>query len=132
MKIKSFKYEDKGQWYLIDDDEAKRLMGGAGESNQSNHTLYPIFDAPTKAEIAASKTRTPAWLIRPYGRPAVRWYWQVREHRKKHEGCKVLGDGLCAFKMVRYYDWNDETNEWELLPMVNHATPEQEKVLDTN
>ena len=132
MKVKSYKYEDKGQWYLIDDDETERINRGVGEPNASNRTLYPIFDSPTKDEISAGKTTTPAWLIRPYGRPAVRWYWQVREHSKKHQTCKLLGNGLCAFKMVRYYDWNDDTNEWELLPMVNHATPEQEKVLDTN
>lgn len=61
----------------------------------------------------------------------VQWYWQVREHTKRHHDCKPLGDGLCGFKMVRYEDWNDETKKWELLPMVNHATPEQERVLDS-
>ena len=61
----------------------------------------------------------------------VRWYWQIQAHDKKHTGCKPLGDGLCGFKMVRYEDWNGETHSWELLPMENHATPEQEAVLDS-
>lgn len=61
----------------------------------------------------------------------VRWYWMVQPHNKSHARCKLLGDGLCAIKMVRYEDWNEGLHRWEAVPMDNHATPEQEQVLDT-
>lgn len=61
------------------------------------------------------------------GDMGVKWYWMVQPHDRKHAHCKVLGDGLCAIKMVRYENWNGES--WEPEPMDNHATPEQEALL---
>ena len=60
----------------------------------------------------------------------VRWYWAVREHKDYHKDCTILDNGLCGFKMLRYERWNETDKTWELLPMENHATREQEKVLD--
>lgn len=60
----------------------------------------------------------------------VRWYWAVREHEDYHKDCTLLDNGLCGFKMLRYERWNEDEKTWELLPMENHASPEQEKVLD--
>lgn len=62
----------------------------------------------------------------------VAWYWMIQAHQRSHARCKVLGDGLCATKAVRYETLNEETGEWEAEPMDNHATPEQEQVLDNN
>lgn len=61
------------------------------------------------------------------GDTGVKWYWAVQPHQRGHARCKVLGDGLCAVKVVRYENWNGEA--WEAEPMDNHATPEQEAVL---
>lgn len=60
----------------------------------------------------------------------VRWYWAVREHQDYHKDCTILNNRLCGFKMLRYEYWNEDEKSWVLLPMENHATPEQEKVLD--
>lgn len=135
MKVKSYYYQDKDQAFLISDSafrevEKARIHGLSIKTG--GYTLYPIFEPPTETEIRLNKTKTPAWLIRDGGCPTVRWYWQIREHKKGHSNCKTLGDGLCGFKMVRFAEWNDEAKKWELLPMVNHADSQQEKVLDTN
>jgi len=60
----------------------------------------------------------------------VVWYWMIQPHQKNHGRCKPLGDGLCAIKMIRYENWNEDNKSWEPEPMDNHATPEQEQVLD--
>lgn len=133
MKVKAYYYKKDGQAFMVDDALKKQIddaiMHGL-EANNSDYTLYPIFEAPTEREIRAGKTKEAVWLIRPHSTPTLRWYWQVQEHKNKHTSCKVLGDGLCAFKMVRYAEWNAVSNKWELLPMVNHASIEQERVLD--
>ena len=62
----------------------------------------------------------------------IRWYWMIQAHQpRSHSQCRLLGDGLCAIKMVRYETWNEERGCWEEEPMPNHATPEQEEVLDS-
>lgn len=133
MKVKAYYCKKDGQAFMVDDALKKQIdhaiMHGL-EANNSDYTLYPIFEAPSEQEIRAGKTKEAVWLIRPHSTPTLRWYWQVQEHKKKHTACKVLGDGLCAFKMVRYAEWNAVSNKWELLPMVNHASTEQERVLD--
>lgn len=63
------------------------------------------------------------------GNTGVEWYWMIQPHDKSHFRCHPLGDGLCAVKVVRYENWNGEA--WEAEPMENHATPEQEQVLDS-
>lgn len=63
------------------------------------------------------------------GSMGVKWYWMVQPHHKSHGRCKVLGDGLCAIKMVRYETWDEVAKEWVPEPMDNHATPEQEALL---
>lgn len=60
----------------------------------------------------------------------VQWYWMIQAHHRDHGRCTPLGDGLCAIKMVRYETWNGEA--WEPEPMDNHATPEQEQVLESH
>ncbi len=62
----------------------------------------------------------------------VQWYWMVQPHQNYHNNCKIIGDGLCAIKMIRYENWDEVGKRWEAEPMDNHATPEQEKVLDTH
>lgn len=132
MNIKTYKYEDKGQWYCVTETDLKKIKSGEGEPNYIGRALYPIYDDPSEKEIEKGKTRIPATVIRDGATPMVRWYWQIREHDKRHHDCTVLGDGLCGFKMIRYLGWNAKEQTWELLPMVNHATPEQEKVLDSH
>lgn len=63
------------------------------------------------------------------GDVGVKWYWMVQPHDRKHARCKVLGDGLCAIKMVRYECWDENKKVWVPEPMANHATPEQEAFL---
>lgn len=135
MRIKGYFYRDKDQAFMVGDATKKAIdaaiMQGQ-EVDTGGHTLYPIFEPPTDYEIKAGKTKMQAWLIRPNQTPTLRWYWQIREHKKTDNRCKPLGGGLCGFKMIRYMDWNASTSKWELLPMVNHADSEQEKVLDSN
>lgn len=135
MQPKGYYYRDKDQAYMVDTAMVKQInkaiMHGT-PIDTGGKILYPIFGSPSEKDIKAGKTRTPAWLIRPNSIPTLRWYWQIQEHKKAHTGCKPLGDGLCGFKMVRYFDWNTSTGKWELLPMVNHADSVQEKVLDSN
>ncbi len=59
----------------------------------------------------------------------VKWYWMIQPHHKSHGRCKLLGDGLCAIKMVRYETWDEDAKAWVADPMDNHATPEQEAFL---
>lgn len=135
MLMKAYYYKKDGQAYMVDERTKKKIdkaiIHGI-EANDSDYTLYPIFNDPSEKDIRAGNTKKPVWLIRPHSIPTLRWYWQIQEHKKAHTGCKPLGDGLCGFKMVRYAEWNGSTSSWELLPMVNHADSEQEKVLDTN
>ena len=134
MRAKAYYYKKDGQAYMIDESLTKavnKAIAHGLEANNSDYTLYPIFEAPSEQDIRAGKTKEAVWLIRPHSTPTLRWYWQVQEHKKKHTACKVLGDGLCAFKMVRYAEWNETSKKWELLPMVNHASLEQERVLDS-
>jgi hypothetical protein len=134
MIAKTYYYRDKDQAFLVDDDQVKRINKAVMHNLPVNfeRTLYPIFENPTEKEIRAGKTRRSAWQIRPHSCPTVRWYWQIQEHKKGHTGCKPLGDGLCGFKMVRFYEWNESASKWELSPMVNHADLQQEQVLDNN
>lgn len=62
------------------------------------------------------------------GYQVMQWYWKICTHEANHGGCKQLDDGLCAVKALRYEYWNGD--RWVDEPMLNHATPEQEKVLD--
>lgn len=73
--------------------------------------------------------REPMTRFDDRGYECVRWYWKICEHDKLHNGCVPLGDGLCGVKAIRYRVWN--CGKWEAEPMVNHATPEQEQVLDS-
>lgn len=135
MNIKGFFYRDKDQAFLVSDAIAKNIKKAIirGENiDTGGKILYPIFKDPTEKELRAGKLRTPAWLIRNGSTPTLRWYWQVREHKKADMGCKPLGDGLCGFKMVRFYEWNASASKWELSPMVNHADTQQEQVLDNS
>ena len=135
MKVKGYYYKDKDQVFSVSPATFKDIQKKVAHGlpiQTGGHTLYPILDAPTDYEIKTGKTRIAAWLIRDGSTPAVRWYWQIQEHNKAHATCRTLGDGLCGFKMVRYANWNETSNKWELEPMVNHADPEQEKVLDSS
>ena len=135
MIAKSYYYRDKDQAFLVNEHDVKLINKAVMHGlpvDFTDKTLYPIFDAPTEQEIRAGKTKKPAWKIKPHSCPTVRWYWQIREHKKGHASCKPLGDGLCGFKMVRFYEWNESASKWELLPMINHADSQQEQVLDTN
>ena len=135
MRIKGYYYRDKDQAFLVSEDMKKSIDSALAQSKEvdtGGRTLYPIFDAPSDYEVRAGKTRVAAWCIKPNQTPTLRWYWQIREHKKSDSRCKPLGGGLCGFKMVRYLDWNASASKWELLPMVNHASSEQEKVLDSN
>ena len=132
MNITSYKYQDKGQWYLVSDDDFKKINNGEGQPAYFGRALYPVYSAPTEKEIEKGKTRMPLVVIRDGVTPTTSWYWQIREHTKRHNTCVPIGDGLCGFKMVRYIDWNANEKAWEIEPMVNHATPEQEKVLDNH
>lgn len=62
----------------------------------------------------------------------VMWFWAIREHKAYHHDCVDLGNGLCGFKMIRYEALNESTGQWELLPIVNGATPEQIQVLESH
>jgi hypothetical protein len=133
MRVKAYYYKKDGQAFMVDEMLKKQIdkaIAHGMEANDSDDTLYPIFDTPSEHELRAGKTKEAVWLIRPHSTPTLRWYWQVQEHKKKHSECKQIGDGLCAFKMVRYAEWNADSKKWELLPMVNHASAEQEQVLD--
>lgn len=135
MKAKGYFYRDRDQSFMVADNVRKMIDKAIAHGtpvDTGGKTLYPVFDAPTEAELRAGKTRRPAWIIRPGCTPTLRWYWQVQEHRRGHTYCKPLGDGLCGFKMVRFYEWNASTSAWELCPMVNHADTRQEQVLDSN
>ncbi len=127
-------YEQQGQKYMLSESETRlveKCLRGNSPVATNGRTLYAVPTAqPSASDIRDGKTTRAAVVIRNNGLPTVRWYWRVREHKVAHRGCTPFGDGLCAFKMVRYFNWNDETGKWELLPAVNHATPEQEKVLD--
>lgn len=68
--------------------------------------------------------------INKNGYQVADWYWQVREHHAKHHSCHPLDNGLCAVKVLRYENWNGATEQWELEPMINAATPEQIQVLE--
>lgn len=133
MKVKGFYYRDKDQAFLVSDAAVKEINKALIHNipvDTGGYILYPIFEDPSEQDIRAGKTKKVAWQIRPNQCPTVRWYWQVQEHKKSHHSCTSLGDGLCGFKMVRFYTWNASTSKWELSPMVNHADSEQEKVLD--
>lgn len=135
IRAKGYYYRDKDQAFIVSAEMKKAIDKAIAHGmpvDTGGKVLYPILDAPSKQDIAMGKTRTEAWLIRPNSSPAIRWYWQIQEHKKGHTGCKTLGDGLCGFKMVRYAEWNASTSKWELLPMVNHADSVQERVLDSN
>lgn len=129
IQVKGYYYEEAGQRYTMTPKVmAETLRGNGGKIGR---TLYPIFERPSQADVNAGRTRVAVWRITPDGCRVVRWYWQVREHTKGHSGCCALGDGLCGFKMVRYANWNAEAGKWELEPIENRATPEQERVLDS-
>lgn len=136
MNIKGFYYFVDGKAYMVSDTDFKKIQKdflGARPVNTNGRTLYPVFDDPSDADIKSHKTRMKAWLVRDGMMPTIRWYWQVCETPKNAGSAyKALGDGLSGFKMVRYLDWNQDTKKWELLPMVNHATPEQEVILDAH
>lgn len=135
MRVKGYYYKDKDQAFLVSESDFKAIQKAIMHGlpvDTHGHTLYPIFTDPSEEEIRAKKTKTVAWLIRDGQSPTARWYWQIKEHRKADTGCKTLGGGLCGFKMIRYAQWDDESKKWELLPMLNHADSEQEKVLGAN
>ena len=135
MKVKGYYYKERDQAFMVSDAVFKDIEKAIAHGlpiDTGGKVLYPMFSEPTEDEIRFNKTRIPAWLIRDGHQPALRWYWQVREHKKLDKGCKPLGGGLCGFKMVRFAEWNDDSKKWELLPMVNHADSSQEKVLDSN
>ncbi len=134
MRVKDYFYRDKDQAFLVSDSVKKGIEKALAHGlpvDTGGKVLYPIFENPSEQDVRAGKTREAAWQIRPDNCPTLRWYWQIQEHKKAHVGCKPLGDGLCGFKMVRFYDWNAESGKWELCPMVNHADSAQEKVLDS-
>lgn len=133
-KLKGYFYKDKDQAFMVSDSDFKDIQGALmrGEgADTSGRILYPVFDKPTKWEIEQGKARTPAYMVRDGQLPTLRWYWQIREHKRTDHGCIPVGDGLCGFKMVRFMNWNAEKDQWELEPMVNHADSAQEKVLDS-
>lgn len=127
----NFFYKQAGAAYVVSDADRASIMADIMASrpvDTAGRTLYVMYDEPQNAVDAA--TPRPATVIRDGSHPSHRWYWQVREHHRTHHRCRELGGGLCATKMVRYMDWDAATRSWKLQPMVNHATPEQEKVLD--
>ena len=135
MAVKGYYYKDKDQAFLVSDEDFKEIQKAVMHGcpvDTHGRVLYPIFEEPTPVEKNKNRTRQPAWLIRDGRPPALRWYWQIREHKKAHTGCKPIGDGLCGFKMVRFAEWDETSKKWELMPMINHASSEQEKVLDAN
>ena len=134
MDVKGYYYRDEDQAFLVSDEATKeinRALARGSEVDTGGKTLYPIFSNPTERMLRTGKTKIPAWVIRPDSTPTLRWYWQIQEHKRNHSKCKPIGDGLCGFKMVRYFEWNASTSKWELCPMVNHADSVQEKVLDS-
>lgn len=135
MKVKGYFYKERGQTFMVADNVKKMIDKAVTHGtpvDTGGKVLYPLFEAPSEFDIRAGNMKKPAWIIRPGCSPTLRWYWQVQEHRRGHTYCKTLGDGLCGFKMVRFYEWNESTSAWELCPMVNHADSQQEKVLDSN
>lgn len=135
MRAKTYYYKDKGQAFMVSDALLKEINDCVAHGlpvKTNGHTLYPIYEDPTDYEKRTGKTKSPAYVIHDGGAPVIRWYWAIQEHKKAHTQCKSLGDGLCGFKMVRYAEWNETSKKWELLPMVNHASSEQERVLDSN
>lgn len=135
MRAKGYYYRDKDQAFMVDERMFKQINHCVTHGlpvSTNGHTLYPILEAPSEQELRKGTPRVPAYAIHDGGVPVIRWYWQIQEHKKAHSGCKSLGDGLCGFKMVRYAEWNETSKKWELLPMVNHASLEQERVLDSN
>lgn len=135
MRIKGYFYRDKDQAFLVDkqlEKDINKAVAHGWTIDTGGKVIYPILDDPSESEIRAGKTKVAAWWIKPNQIPTLRWYWQIQEHHKNHSYCKSLGDGLCGFKMVRFYNWDETSKKWELLPMINHATAEQEKVLDSN
>lgn len=74
--------------------------------------------------------RRPRTFRNEMGYEVVDWYWQVREHVASHYNCRLLDNGLCAVKVIRYENWNGEAKKWELEPTTNAVTPEQAKVLN--
>lgn len=135
MRAKGYYYMENGQAYMVAESVAKDINKSIAHGlpvDTGGRVIYPIISDPTEREIRAGKAKTAAWVIRPNSSPTLRWYWQIQEHKKSHASCKPIGDGLCGFKMVRFFTWNASAGKWELSPMVNHATPEQEQVLDSN
>lgn len=135
MSVKGYYYQERGQSFMVADSVRKAVDKAIAHGlpvETGGHTLYPIFADPTAEELRAGKTRKPAWHIRNGHTPTLRWFWQVKEHHKADISCKRLGDGLCGIRMVRFYEWNESTRAWELMPMVNHADSQQEKVLDSS
>lgn len=135
MRAKGYYYRDKDQAFVVDPQKVKEINHAIMHGlpvDTGGRVLYPILDAPSEFQKRTGKTKTESWLINHNSSPTLRWYWQIQEHKKGHTGCKPLGDGLCGFKMVRYAQWDEASKKWELLPMLNHATSEQEKVLDSN
>ena len=134
MRAKAYYYKDKDQAFLVSESQKKSIdldIIHGRPVDTGGKTLYPILEDLTEVDIRAGKTKAIAWIIRNGQSPTARWYWQIQEHRKSHATCHPLGDGLCGFKMVRFYEWNASTSKWELCPMVNHADTLQEQVLDS-
>lgn len=135
MKVIGYYYLERGQQFKVDDATAaeinRRIMVG-DRTDSGTKTYYPIFGAPSDKDIREGKTSIAAWRY-VHGEQYARWYWQVCSHTKRHSRCHMLdhASGLCGMKVLRYLDWNDAKKQWEVRPMVNHATPEQEKVLDS-
>lgn len=134
MSIKGYYYLHQGQSYLVSDEDFKQISSQVMRGdNVDTHgrTLYPILEDPTPKEIAKGVKKVAATMIRDGNTPTVRWYWAIHEHDGDHFNCVPVGGGLCAYKMVRFFEWNDSVKKWELLPMINQADADQIKVLNS-
>lgn len=106
----AYLYEGPDGWHKSDErltTEINRHVYLGHPFDTAGRTFYPQWPEPK------DKTMTrPAWILRPDGTTAVRWYWIERDHTKHHANCQQTGQGRCRSRAAVRLSYDPAKRLW--------------------
>lgn len=113
----AYLYEGPDGWHRSDErltQEINRHVYLGQPFETAGRTFYPQWPEPK------DKTETkPAWILRPDGTIAVRWYWLERDHTKHHANCELMEQGRCRSRAALRLSYDPIKRLWTQVAPLN-------------
>lgn len=125
---KFYLFEDGNGWHKTDDTLTRKITMdiSLGKVVQTaGRCFYPQWPKPKYK----SATRL-AWKVNAEGYVVLRWWWKIKEHNKKHQGCKMLNGKQCGVRIPERLRWDEKQDYWVLVSTDGRASEQEAKVLD--